>query len=226
MKCLECRELLQRRLDGEAIPVQTLEPHLSECSACREQHVAAQQMLDALQQQAPPTLPADFAHRMTAQVVEDRQERHDKLRRRVWLTLALAASVLIVMVLAYYWMPRSENQPTPPIITDNSKKGAPAPRRVDDPKDAPKRAEAPSALAALTDRWVDTTRDHAKVFSAAASLNGVDRLPMPELPMNPSARDAGQEVSEGVRSVTRNARKALDFFARELPMPELGEDKN
>ena len=47
---------------------------------------------------------------------------------------------------------------------------------------------------------------------------------MNELPMiDPSVREAGQEVSDGVRTVTRNARRAFDFFARELPMPEIGE---
>ena len=63
----------------------------------------------------------------------------------------------------------------------------------------------------------------------AANLDGVNKLSAVEaLPpmLDPGVREAGQEVSDGVRTVTQSARKAFDFFARELPMPELGEEKN
>ncbi|MBM3996032.1 MAG: DUF3379 domain-containing protein [Planctomycetes bacterium] len=225
MNCLECRELLQRRLDGESIPAQTVEPHLSQCPDCREQHAAAQQLLDALKHDPTPEPSADFAKKMTSLIVEDRDERHDKLRRRVWLTLALAASVIVGLILAYYWIPRptaTENKPNPTIV-DNSKKDIPPAPKLDRPKEAPTRVDVPSPLAKLTDRWVDTTRDHAKVLTAVAPL---DAVPLPEFPMNPAVRDAGQEVSDGVRSVMRNARRAFDFFARELPMPDLAGEKN
>ena len=91
-----------------------------------------------------------------------------------------------------------------------------------------KKQEPKSALAALTDRVADTTRDHAKVVLVAANLDTVERLPaVNDIPLlDPSVREAGQEVSDGVRTVTRSARRAFDFFARELPMPEIGEQKN
>ena len=70
---------------------------------------------------------------------------------------------------------------------------------------------------------MDTTRDHAKVVLVAANLDAMEQLPaINELPaLDASVREAGQDVSEGVRTVTRNARRAFDFFARELPMPEI-----
>jgi hypothetical protein len=80
----------------------------------------------------------------------------------------------------------------------------------------------------LTERWADATRDHAKVVLVATNLDAVENLPGVDNlgPMDPAVREASHEVTDGVLKVTRNARKAFDFFARELPMPELGEQKN
>lgn len=224
MNCLECRELLQKRLDGEVISAPALERHLSECAACREQHAGAGRLLEALQQLPPVKAPANLAQSMVAQVIKDRLHRQQRVRRRVFATMALAASVLVMLLAAYYWYPRPGNDALPktPMVQETPKKHAP-PKQVEEPKVDEKKPEPRNAMAALADRWAGTTRDHAKVLQAAAHLDGVE---VPPVPMNPSVREAGQEVTDGVTTVTRNARKAFDYFARELPMPELGEQKN
>ena len=56
----------------------------------------------------------------------------------------------------------------------------------------------------------------------AANFDGMDQLPaVPAL--DPQA---SQEVTGGVRAVTQNARRAFDFFARELPMAEAQTKEN
>jgi hypothetical protein len=224
MNCLECRELLQKCMDGESISGQALEPHLSECPACREQHAAGLRLLEALKQLPNPKPPADFAQWMVVQVMRDRKNRQQKIRRRVFVTMALAASVLLMLMLAYYRLPPTRNEgpaPKPPIALDQPKNVPRQPKPPDEPRDFQKQ-DPRSPVTAWTNRLADTTREHAKVVLVAANLDAMDRLPaVDDLPMNPGVREAGQEVSDGVRTVTRNARKAFDFFARELPMPEL-----
>ena len=90
-----------------------------------------------------------------------------------------------------------------------------------------KKEEGPPSFAAISSRLADKTLDQAKVLWTAA--NPVEGMPMPvgELPgvpeLNPAGeplRQAKQEMSEGLEAVSRSARRAIDYFARELPMPE------
>jgi hypothetical protein len=223
MNCLECQELLQKRMDGAAaLPAELLEAHLNQCTACREQHACAVSLLDGLALLPQPRPAANFARSMVAQVMHDRRHRQQKTRRRVFVTMALAASLLFTLMVAYYWLPRSANGNLAPkdiLVKDTPKKEVTPPRQ--EAKVIPKKEEPRNVFSALTDRWADTTREHAKVLAAAAKIDAIEKLPaVGELP------EAGQEVSDGVQAVTRNARKAFDFFARELPMPDMGDSKN
>ena len=128
--------------------------------------------------------------------------------------MALAASVLVMLFAAYSWLPPDQPAPKSQLVKIEE------PKKVEVPP-TPKPAEPRNAL----DRMADVTRDHAKVVLAAANLDDVEKLN--ELPViDPGVREAGQEVTDGVRAVTRNTRKAFDFFARELPMPEMPDVKN
>jgi hypothetical protein len=226
MNCLECQDLLQKRLDGERIAAsEGLERHLSECAACRELHAGAVCLLEGLKRipQSRPT--PGFAQDLAAAVMKDRRQRREKMRHRVFVTVALAASVLLMLLLAYQWIPRTGPQQKQDIAKEQPK-NPPQPKLVPEVKYAGK-PEPRSPLTALTERWADTTRDHAQVVLVGTNLDSVEKLPVSDLPMiDPSVREAGQEVSDGVRTVTRNARKAFDFFVRELPMPEMGDQKN
>jgi hypothetical protein len=226
MNCLECQAWLQERLDGVDLPLtEAVEQHCATCASCREQQAAAWRLLDGLQQLPRPGLPAHFAQVMTARVLQDRRQRQRKMRRRVYVTMALAASVLLLLLAGYAWMPRAPhgNDPDiPPVAADKSKPKNQTPKQDDEHPHA-KTQETRNPIASLTERWVDTTRDHATVVLAAANLDGMDMLPaMNDLPpLDPDVREASQDVSQGVRVVTRNARRAFDFFARELPMQEI-----
>lgn len=225
MNCLESQELLHKRLDGDASAgTEALERHLSECPACRDLHASAGRLLEGLRRLPALHPPAGLARDLAAQVIHDRIKRRQKMRRRVLVTMALAASVLLILLTAYQWLPRSQPNPqhAPPELAKKApafKELPPLTKQADD-------ARPRGAFTALTERWADTTRDHAQVVLVGTSLDAVEKLP-DELPMiDPGVREAGQEVSDGVRTVTRNARKAFDFFARELPMPDIGEQRN
>jgi hypothetical protein len=127
---------------------------------------------------------------------------------------------------AYWWIPRTMNEEPRPKQNLVNQPKLEAPEKK--PPVESKKTETKNAFAALTERFADTTRDHAKVVGAAVNLDAIEKLrPMDEIPMvEPGMRGASQEFSDGVRTVTHNARKAFDFFARELPMPDIGEAKN
>ena len=217
MNCLECQDLLQRRLDGEPVPAgPAFDDHLAGCPSCREQHAAALGLLDALQARRKVTPPADLAQRIVAHVVRDREVRRRRMRLRLVYTAALAASVLLLLGIGYLWTPT----PGP----------APQPSQIASPKDEPKKPalveakEPPRAVASLTERLADTTRDQMLVVLTAA--NPLDAVPLKPLstdlePLDPAAqslRQAGQGVTEGVQTVTRAGRQAFSYFVRELPM--------
>src|SRR5262249_13215011 len=150
MNCLECRELLHKRLDGEPIASDALEQHLSQCATCRDQHAGAQLLLESLKNQPKPKLPANFAQTVVPEVMRDRRHRIVKMRRRVFATMALAASVLILLALGFYWLPRSVpvDHPKKDEVVKDAPKPAPLPK--DEPKEAPKNQEQPNVL---RDRW-------------------------------------------------------------------------
>lgn len=224
MNCPECQERLQKRLDGNSLPTSdALDEHLSQCADCREFYLAAQQLQYGLRHLPKPKLTPDFAKHLAAQVVRERRQRQQKMRQRVMITVGLAASVLLTLVLAYIWLPPSQTNGPPSkeqVAKEEPKKDV-APNNVPETKHATEK-DPPQPFVGWPERMADATRDHAKVFLVAANLDGVEKLAAgQEIPMlDPGMREAGQEVSEGVRVVTRNARKAFDFFARELPMPE------
>lgn len=237
MNCLECQDLLQRRLDGTASPAGEVEHHLSQCPSCREQFAAAGLLLEALKTIPRPVLPPLFARAVAGAVLRDRVQRHRKMRRRLLLTAALAASVLLILLAGYLWLPgepRGTDGGGP--VADGGSKQHPVPPRplptppqpeTKEPKRPATTPEEPRhALASLTERLADSTRDHATVLWTAAN-------PMGEVPVEPlgavadleafdpakqSLRQASAEVRDGVQTVARSARRALDYFARELPV--------
>src|SRR5947209_5444398 len=95
MNCLECQDLLQRRLDGESnIFSPALEQHLAECSFCGGLHACAQVLLDGLQALSIPQCPPNLTRRLTELVLADRRQRLRRRRLRLMFGGPLAASVL------------------------------------------------------------------------------------------------------------------------------------
>ncbi len=213
MNCLECVEILQKQLDGANVPGETLHAHLATCDECRERFAAAELLRAALKTKPRPQLTANFAQQMAARVVRDRLKRRTRLRRSLFVTAALAASVLFVFLFITWSQPSPVN-PGPVAKQDDTKKPPPAP--VPDPKQDDTR----QAFASYSERIVGKTREHARILLTAA--NPLEQLPAGTLAnLDPAAEsliEASRDVTDRVQTVTHSARRAFDYFAREIPM--------
>jgi hypothetical protein len=225
MKCLECLEFLQRSLDGETIADAALEKHLAECPPCRARHMAARRLLEGLKATRHAAPPPDLAARVVARVLHLRERRRVKLRRSLFITAALAASILIMLLFAYFREPTGDGKPDPgPLVKEAPRKDIVPP--VPPVVEKKEKDQKPASFAALTGRLADRTLDQAKVFWTVA--NPAPTMPIGELPnvkeLDPAAqplRQATQEVGESVEAVSHSARRAFDYFARELPMLDM-----
>lgn len=229
MNCLECQELLQQRLDG-AVSLSTvaLEQHLAECVECRELFAAARRLNDGLAT-LPRPLPAEgLATRIVAAALADRSRRRQRARLRGYVTFALAASVLILM-LAGHFLPTPQDGGTDLAKSDppRPKVTPPQPTPPPPPALAKSADEARQAVAQLTERVADQTREQAKILLAMA--NPLERAPlqvpsMNEAPLEPatkSIREAGERVADGIEPVARTARRAWNYFVKELPVYDI-----
>ncbi len=247
MNCHECEERLQRRLDTARRGVRSSEPrgsdpdlerHLAECQACRQTHAAAGVLLEGLESLPAVAPPLDFAWQTTAAVLRDRMRRRQKMRRRVLLTTVLAASILLMAWASNIWRPeRRQKQDVPRDDIANHGHVSPigprphdnAPKDHDPPQaDEPIRvAEIRLAMASLTDRLAEQTRDQARVLIAVAphevpdleaKVRSLAARPLEE-PLDPAAqslRQAGHEVSQGLEPVVDHACRAFGYFVKEL----------
>jgi hypothetical protein len=220
MTCLEYQDLLQNRLDGDApISYPGFELHLSQCPSCRTLHTSAEALLEGLKALPAPTVPPDFAQRLTRGVLEDRQFRLRPIRLRLAVTTVLAASVLIMAALGYYLLP-IPSKPALPVVKD---------KKTLDPKDesphlAKSANDARDAALVLSGRWADKAKERTRMLLAAA--NTIEILETADLPdlddpleLQPAARSllqAGQEVAEGFQPIAKTAKRAFNFFLREL----------
>ncbi len=217
MNCLECLDLLQRQLDGETAAPAALHAHLSACLECRERFAAAELLRAGLKPSPRPQLAVNFAQRMASRVLRDRVQRQQRLRRRLFVTAALAASVLVLFLFSTWSSPRPDGPgPVAPLAKqDDARKPAPE-------VPLPKQDDTRQAFASYSERIMGKTREHAQVLLAAA--NPLEQLPAGTLPdLDPAAESllqAGKDVTESVQTVTHSARRAFDYFAREIPMWE------
>jgi hypothetical protein len=201
MNCLECIELLQRRLDGELVSSTSLEEHLAQCAVCREQFALAQQLVGGVKAFTWPTPSGTLTERIISGVLEDRRMRRTKLERRLWITMALAASILLFAAGSYLWMPGKKNDVA---------------------------IKKPESMDKAIDAWandiVNRARDNAQKLLSVASPPKLG-LTLPDLtkldePLEPTAqalRQSGRELGDGLQIVAQTTRQALDFFIRELP---------
>lgn len=223
MNCRECQEVLQRRLDGVVAGSVELERHLADCPSCRRDHRAAQMMGDALRQLPRPVLPPNFARQITTAVLEDRVVRQRRLKIRLWTTAAMAAAILLMAWGGYLWLPE---QPTQPVIVQKNPVDSPPQSEPGPAPLAQSVDEARVAVAALTDRFADQTKNQARLLIAAAPMDvpmGVPDLPLDD-PLDPAAQSllqASLGFSEGFTTVARNARRAVDYLVKDLPSIEV-----
>lgn len=216
MNCLECVEILQKQLDGATAAREAVQTHLATCAECRERFAAADLLRGVmkLEPKPRPQLAVNFAQQMAARVVRDRLKRRTRLRRSLFITAALAASVLFVFLFSYWSQPSPVN-PGPVAKQDDTKKPTP---EVLVPE--PRQDDTRQAFASYSERIVGTTREHARVLLTAA--NPLEQLPAGTLAnLDPAAEsliEASRDVTDRVQTVTHSARRAFDYFAREIPM--------
>jgi hypothetical protein len=226
MNCLDCQAALQQRLDGgPSLRTADLDQHLARCVDCRELFAAARLLADGLQALPRPKPDDVLAARILSAALEDRRIGKRRVRLRMYVTTALAASILLLMF-GGYLLPTRKQDEQPQVVKKNE-----VPKRSPKLEEAPpvlaERAEnARQAVAQLTERVAGTTRDQAKMLLAMANplelapmaaLPGLNDLEEPLDPAAKSLRAATQTMAEGIEPMARTARSAWNYLVKELP---------
>src|SRR6266550_711693 len=158
MNCSEFQNWLQQRLDGEASAAAgDVEGHIVACASCRELQVAAGRLIQALGAQVAPVPPTQMSDQIVSLVLADiasHQQARKRWNRRLGVTAALAASLLLAFAMGYSWW-ESNRRPGPPnsdtlVIKDEKSTPAQAQTSLNI-------QEAGSALVALVNRTADET---------------------------------------------------------------------
>ena len=225
MKCHDYLTLLQSRLDGSALPLSPdCENHLSQCSSCRALRHSGEILLTGMKLLPAPVVPTDFPQRMAALVLRDRLARRH--RQRVWMlvTAALAASLLVMVLAANFLLPVSRRGVTSndSITKENKQRKGTAPDAVAAPRLAQSVDEARHAFASLSERWTENAQKQTKLLLPTqpiqiARLEGEAGSAFELEPAAKSLQQAGKAVADNLQPVAATARRALAYFARELP---------
>ncbi len=221
MNCHESQDLLQCRLDGARTESPGLDEHLAICPDCRELHRAGGRLLEGVVGLSRPLPPPGLAQRIVSRVLADRRARQQQ--RRLWLTVALAASVLIMALAGYTWLPILKNAPAPAVA-----KGPNDLKVVPDrsPSLSESMEGARDAVASLTERLTEETKKQAQRVLSANPFDLSPTLPLlanvdsPLDSATASLRHTGQGVSEGLQPLARSARRAVSFLFREIALEE------
>jgi hypothetical protein len=193
-----------------------LEQHLAGCSSCREQYAAATRLVQGLKSLPRIAAPPELARRIAGAVVRDRVVRRRRMKVRLYVTAALAASVFLMLLVSY------SQQPSPNVLPHQVRPLAQNEVRPPEaPPDAPQRTNGADSLVERTREQLHMLLDALPAEVAVENLPGVPELE----PLDPAAqslKQAGLDVTASLQTVTRSARQALDYFSRELPVLDLG----
>jgi hypothetical protein len=237
MNCLEAQDLLQRRLDGEALTDRAaLDLHLANCADCRSLHAAAGALATGLRLLPAVAPPVHLQALLVASLLAERNARQRRQRR--WLTAtALAASLLLAFGIGLAvtgsesanrffegqfagWF-KPAPSPQPPVATTPVTAATPQP---EGPSIRDGVAEAGTAVVSLTRRTTEETVEQTRLLTGtlpSATINLREVLPPPQ-DQQPLAvwQEAGQRVTTGFEPVTSSARRAFRMFVREtVPAP-------
>jgi hypothetical protein len=223
MNCHDCQELLQRRLDGEAV-TDAAAQHLESCAECRALFAAARRLEEGLRLLVPPAVPPGFAGRTVGRMVAVRRTR---LRWRWAAAAALAASVL----LGAWWI--WDRTPAPP---DNSSVVAEKPK--DTPRtppvakgDADKKPVTPepglhdtlqqarTAMDQLTTRFWNKTLEQADVWRDVTVPLEMARLELnPKRTQGPAKVEAPRPgMTTGLQTVAAVTKRGISFMFHDGP---------
>lgn len=190
MTCPECLDLLQRRLDGEAIDRVGAESHFLNCPVCQAQWEAADRLEQGLRLLKAPQPPQHLTRAITAAVLRDRAVG----RRRHWLQMAAAAALLVAPWLgAFVFL--NNGQPTP--LAENK----PAP--LGNPLRAMK-----ASLAGVGEGLLDLSREQTQAVQTATRPLEVSPITVVAVEDSPPPRGPS-----GLEIVGNSTQRALAFLA-------------
>lgn len=217
----ECQQWLQERLDGQLAPNHpSVVKHLVECPACREWHAAARLLEDGLRRLPVVSPPVGLVDHLMARVLSDRRRR--LVRRRLLAVTSLAAGVLLVVGMGYFWPspPLAPQRVESPQIVEIKPEPIPAPLSVHKTM-----SEAGIMVAELARKtsgetfspslfsWTDTMID-------TPTLTGTDTLQQTWEPPAQELRAVGQGASTSLQPVTTSAKRAVSLFLRDWTTAE------
>lgn len=221
MNCSGFQDWLQHRLDGESVEDQSAaDRHLADCAPCRDWQAAARRLEDGLRLLTPPTPPVGLSNRIVTQVLVERRAAL-RFRRRVWTSVAVAASLLVTALIGYPWW-SSIRSPIAPDSSSSVVELNPPELPPSTPSLGASFAEASSAVVSLAKKTKDETVEQTRLFWP-------DPVPAPELvkteslqpALDPSAqglRELEQGVSVSVEPVTSSLRRWGGMVLKTLPM--------
>lgn len=203
-RCAPGIAALQRLLDGDATwDTAEAATHRAICVDCREELTLSRSLM---QMPDPFVVPSDMANRVVHGAIRSRRQRN--VLQRAGVVLALAASVIIVVVLA---RPTQHVESIP--VT-----GARVPSKGPELAKKPlgeSVTEARDAIVSLTKRTASETRDRSAQLMPNAklpdALNADDRLD--------ALADARNGASKSVEPIRDSARRAFNFILRAADPP-------
>jgi inorganic triphosphatase YgiF len=226
MNCRLAHDLLQQTIDGTPVESPQWDEHLRHCADCRTLAAATRRMQEGLRLLSAPLPPPDLEGRLIERVLRDRRRSRRRARQRWAVSLALAASLFIALMLRLDWhsqAPESKDIP-PESVAHNTNTLKQTPTSDAAPTLRESAAELKEVFAALTNQTADETVDQTRRLVAnvpSPSLPSVDLKAM-EPPARP-LRQAGEGVSAGLEPVTTSARRAVGLFLREIPPMDEGQ---
>jgi hypothetical protein len=216
MNCRDCREFLQRYLDGESVESAQAElaHHLTECADCRELHAAAGRLKAGLRLFVPPVPPPGLAGQIALRLLTE--GKRVRRSRRAAAGFAVAAGLLLAAFPIYYAFRPAIPPGNPESIRAENTSIAPQPA----PSLRRSVEEASQAMVSLTRRAADETFDQGRillpiVLPAKDVSEALDMRPVPGPSEQPLA-DLKQGMAAGLEPVTSSARRAVNLFLREI----------
>jgi len=233
MKCLECHDALQCRLDGDttALTPDVIE-HLGRCASCRREYAAAEAFLRGVAAIGRPDCPPDFAQRMAGLVMRDLASAHEDIAEEAARTASAAQDLALQSLV--------EEEQAVPLPSQPRRRS----RRYVRPAIGFAMAAAMLLAAGYiflrapaTPTIADAPKDPEPVAQQKPlpqkQIIDIDHNPVPEnvAKMDPveleavaaSLRQTGAGMAEGLQPMTKTARRALNFFFRELPVINNGK---
>jgi predicted anti-sigma-YlaC factor YlaD len=223
MSCDAWQELMQQRLDGTPVESPELIDHLRSCSGCRELESAVRRLEAGLHLLSSPVPSPELAARIADRVLLDRRRRHGRARRRWYVSLAIAAGLLLALAFRLDWR-RGSDRPDADRNAPVAHKESPAVAPTDTLTLRESAAEASAAVASLTSHTAGETMESTRrlvprVSGASLPQVNLESIEPPTRPL----REAREGVSAGLEPVADSARRAVGLFLRELPPIDEGQ---